>query len=177
MNFHLNMSWEHEIPVTLYTLNLIKCLPCMVKIFCWGLNEYGTSLCVVRVEEGYSQAFCKSLTTYACPSDRNDFPDGTMVKNAPANARDTRDVGSIRIRKIPWSESGNPLQYSCLENSMKRGAWQYTVHGAAKSRTRLWLTTHTVRSRAWLGSCRRQGSSRNIASGLENKVFLQTHTP
>ena len=169
------MSWEHEIPVTLYTLNLIKCLPCMVKIFCWGLNEYGTSFCVVRVEEGYSQAFCKSLTTYTCPSDRNDFPDGTMVKNPPANAGDMGLIpGSGRS---PGDGSGNPLQYSYLENSIKREAWQYTVHGAARSRTWLLLTTHTVRSRAWLGSCRRHGSSRNIASGLKNKVFLQTHTP
>ena len=63
---------------------------------------------MVRVEEGYSQAFCKSLTTYTCPSDRNDFPDGTMVKNPPANAGDTRDVGSIRVRKIPWSGKWQP---------------------------------------------------------------------
>ena len=80
----------------------------MVKIFCWGLKEYGTSLCVVRVEEGYSQAVCKSLSTYTRPSDRNDFPDGTMVKNPPTSAGDTRDVGSIRVRKIPWSGKRQP---------------------------------------------------------------------
>ena len=59
-----------------------------------------------------------------------------MVKNLPASAGDFRDMGSI-------SESGgslgvgngNPLQYSCLENSMDRGAWQPTVHGVAKSQT------------------------------------------
>ena len=40
--------------------------------------------------------------------------------------------------------NGNPLQYSCLENTMERGAWQATVHGVAKSRTRLKrLNTHT----------------------------------
>ena len=39
--------------------------------------------------------------------------------------------------------NGNPLQYSCLENTMERGAWQATVHGVAKSRTRLKrLNTH-----------------------------------
>ena len=44
--------------------------------------------------------------------------------------------------------NGNPLQYSCLENPMNRGAWQATVHGVAKSRTRLsalsYKTSQTV---------------------------------
>ena len=40
-------------------------------------------------------------------------------------------------RRYPGEGNGNPLQYSCLENSMIRGAWQATVHGVAKSRTRL----------------------------------------
>ena len=39
--------------------------------------------------------------------------------------------------RFPGAGNGNPLQYSCLENSMDRGAWQVTVHGVAKSRTRL----------------------------------------
>ena len=39
------------------------------------------------------------------------------------------------VRKIPWRRKGNPLQYSCLENPMDRGAWQATVHGVAKSQT------------------------------------------
>ena len=38
---------------------------------------------------------------------------------------------------LPGEENGNPLQYSCLENSMDRGAWQATVHGVTKSWTRL----------------------------------------
>ena len=37
------------------------------------------------------------------------------------------------VRKIPWRRKGNPLQYSCLENPMDRGAWQASVHGVAKS--------------------------------------------
>ena len=45
-----------------------------------------------------------------------------------ASARSAGDPGSI-------PESGNPLQYSCLENSMDGGAWWATVHGVAKSRT------------------------------------------
>ena len=41
------------------------------------------------------------------------------------------------VSKIPWRRNGNPLQYSCLQNSMDRGAWQATVHGVAKNWTRL----------------------------------------
>ena len=58
-----------------------------------------------------------------------------MVKNPPANAGDLSLIpGSERS---PGIENGNPLQYSCLENSMDRGAWQATVHGVAESQTRL----------------------------------------
>ena len=54
-----------------------------------------------------------------------------MVKNLPANARDTGSIpGSGRS---PGEGNGNPFQYSCLENSMDRGTWQATVHGAAES--------------------------------------------
>ena len=59
-----------------------------------------------------------------------------VVKNPPANAGDTRDVGSIPGSGISHGEeNGNLLQYSCLENSMGSGAWWAAVHGAAKSRT------------------------------------------
>ena len=56
-----------------------------------------------------------------------------MLKNLPVNARDTRDAGSIP----GWARSiggwyGNPLQYSCLENPMDKGAWQATVHRVAE---------------------------------------------
>ena len=61
-----------------------------------------------------------------------------MVKLLPANARDARDLGSIPgSGRSPGEGKGNPLQYSCLENSMDRGAWKATVHGVAKSQTQL----------------------------------------
>ena len=61
-----------------------------------------------------------------------------MVKNLPANAEDTRDVGLIPgLGRSPGVGNGNPLQYSCLENPMDRGAWWATVHGAVKSGTGL----------------------------------------
>ena len=61
-----------------------------------------------------------------------------VVKITPARAGDVRDVGSIPgSGRSPGGGHGNPLQYSCLENPMDRGAWWATVHGVAKSRTRL----------------------------------------
>ena len=61
------------------------------------------------------------------------FPAGSVVKNPLANAR---DLGSIPGLGRPSGEgNGNPLQYSCLENSMDRGAWWATVHEVAKSQT------------------------------------------
>ena len=55
-----------------------------------------------------------------------------------ASACNVGDLGSIpRLERSPGEENGNPLQYSCMENSMDRGAWQAIVHGVAKSQTRL----------------------------------------
>ena len=59
-----------------------------------------------------------------------------MVKSLPANPRDIRDTGlTPGSGRFPGVGNGNPLQYSCLENSKDRGAWWATVHGVAKSRT------------------------------------------
>ena len=61
-----------------------------------------------------------------------------MVKNPPANAGDIRDVGLIlKSGRSPGGGHGNPLQYSCLENPMDRGAWWPTVHRVVKSWPRL----------------------------------------
>ena len=66
---------------------------------------------------------------------RKGFPGGSVVKNLPANAGDEGSIpGSGRS---PEEGNGNSLQYSCLENSMDRGAWWAIVHGAAKSWTQL----------------------------------------
>ena len=60
------------------------------------------------------------------------------VRNPPANAGDERDADSVpgsgRFSEVG---NGNLLQYSCLENSMNRGAWRATAHGATKSQTQL----------------------------------------
>ena len=65
------------------------------------------------------------------------FPGSSAAKNLPANAGDAGDTGLIPgLGKSPGEGNGNPLQYSCPENPMDRGAWQATVHGVKKSRTR-----------------------------------------
>ena len=70
------------------------------------------------------------------------FPGGSEVKAAACNAG---DMGLIPgLGRSPGERNGNPLQYSRLENSMDRGAWWATVHGVAKSRTRLSDFTHSL---------------------------------
>ena len=71
-----------------------------------------------------------------------------MVKNPPA-------MVEMRARSLgwedPWGGHDNPLQYSCLENPMDRRAWRATVHGTAKSQTRLkqlGMHAHTVEEKA-----------------------------
>ena len=62
------------------------------------------------------------------------FPGGTVVKNFPANAGDTEDMGSISgLGRSSRGGNDNPFQYSYLENAMDRGAWWVTVHGVTKS--------------------------------------------
>ena len=56
-----------------------------------------------------------------------------VVKNSPAKTRDLRDKGSTpELGRFPEGGHGNPLQYSCLENLMDRGAWWATVHGSQR---------------------------------------------
>ena len=76
------------------------------------------------------------LVYYAIVTDG--LPGGSVVKNLPANAGDMGLIpGSGRF---PGEGNDNPLQYSCLENSMYRGAWRATIHewdGGGKNQTQL----------------------------------------
>ena len=59
-----------------------------------------------------------------------------VVKNTPANAGDVSDVGSVPgLGRSPGGRHSNPLQYSCLEHPMGRGAWRASVHGLVKNQT------------------------------------------
>ena len=64
-----------------------------------------------------------------------------MVKNLPASAGEARDVGLIPgLGRSPAVGNSNPLQYSCLENSIHRAAWRARVHGVAE----LDMTEHSA---------------------------------
>ena len=67
-----------------------------------------------------------------------------IVKNLPANAGDERDAGLIPgLGRSPGGRHGNPLQCSCLENPMEKGAWWATVHGVTNSQTDCSDLAHT----------------------------------
>ena len=71
------------------------------------------------------------------------FPGGTVVKNLPANAGDSRDMGLIHgSGRSPGGGNCNPLQYSCLENYKGRGALPATVNEASESQTLLSTLKH-----------------------------------
>ena len=67
-----------------------------------------------------------------------ELPRWLSGKESACSAEDTGDEGSIpELGRSPGDGNGNPLQYSCLENPMDRGAWWAVVHGITKSRTQL----------------------------------------
>ena len=70
------------------------------------------------------------------------FAGGSAVKNPPANAGDMNSIPGPG--RSPGEGNGKPLQYSCLENPMDRGAWRAVVHGVTKSQTRLSTHTHIL---------------------------------
>ena len=96
-----------------------------------------------------------------------------VVKNPPANAGNTRDTGLIPgWGRSPGGGHGNPLQYSCLENPMDRGAWLATVHGVTKSQTRLkQLSTHTSVYQL------KGESNRQLKYTYKDKGFRQMNSP
>ena len=99
-----------------------------------------------------------------------------MLKNLPANEGDLRDLSSIpELGRSPGVENGNLLLYSCLENSMDRGAWQATVHGVAK----IQLSKHSCKhmdTHIWKKISKRLSylQSRNRDTDVENK-HIDTH--
>ena len=72
------------------------------------------------------------------------FPGCAMVKNPPANAGYANDMSSIPgLGRLPGVGNGDPLQYSCLENSMDRWSWWAVVHGLQRVGHE-WVTEQTV---------------------------------
>ena len=71
-----------------------------------------------------------------------------VVKNPPANVGDIRtEYSTLGSGRSPGEENGNPLQRSCLEKSMDRGAWGARVHGVTKNQTRQSTPTQQIKTR------------------------------
>ena len=94
------------------------------------------------------------------------FPGGSVGKESTCNVEDCLQCRRPKfdpwVKKIPGEGNGNPLQYSCLENSMDRGACQATVHGVTKSWTRL-SDEHIT-------------SISNVVINFHFHVYTHTHT-
>ena len=97
-----------------------------------------------------------------------------MVKNPPAPTGDVRGVDSIPgSERSPGEGNGNLLQYSCLENSMDKGAWWTSVHGVTKSRTQLSTAPQFERINSLVLSIRYGStlSSMYFPGGSDGKAF------
>ena len=78
-----------------------------------------------------------------CKTVDKGFPDGPRGKESTCNAGDTGNVGSVPgSGRSPGEGNGNPLQYSCMENPMDRGAWWAIIQRVEKSQTRLSVQMH-----------------------------------
>ena len=104
------------------------------------------------------------LASLFCP---DGLPGGSVGKNSAYNAGDhaqhRRPGLNPWVGKIPWRREWQPLQYSCLENPMDRGAWKSTVHGVKKNWTRLSKATkhtHLIKKKKkwWGGEIYSQGA-------------------
>ena len=107
-------------------------------------ESFVANLCV-RMKLPFSD--CRKVKWCPCcilltPIEVQAFPRGSVVKNPPANVREVDlFLGSARSLE---EGNGHPLQYSCLENPMDRGAWWDIVLGVAKSQAEHLHTQHTV---------------------------------
>ena len=101
-------------------------------VFSPGESHGQRATCPMVTRVGHHWVTNPPLTLYGLPSG------GSVVKNPPARQETIPGLG-----RSPGGGHGNPLQYSCLENPMDRGAWWSTVHRVAKNWTWLkWLSTH-----------------------------------
>ena len=99
------------------------------------------------------------------------LPSGSAVKNLPQCRNHRRPGFDPWVRRIPGGGHGNPLQSSCLESPMDRGAWRAAVHRVAQSQTQpKWLSTHACTQ----ASSSRQLSATCLTSQAGNGSVLST---
>ena len=115
------------------------------------------------IRELYSKRYCKKLFWLKINDNQwcihvftsiylSGFSGSSVVKNLPANAGNTGVAGLIPgLGRSSGGRNGNPLQFSCLENPMDRGAWWPVVCGVAKNWIQ--LRTYRLNTRAWEWIC------------------------
>ena len=121
-----------------------------VAFFCHRAQALGISdsSCGTRHKPGSNEACASQLWSLCCRAwkpvytfshtyTKGGFPGDTDSKESACNVRDPGSIPGSSPGRSPGEGNGHPLQYSCLENSMDRGAWQATVPRAAKSWTQL----------------------------------------
>ena len=96
--------------------------------------------------------FCLQFTVYRLlhlhlKSMNGGFPGCSVVKNLPTHAGDV--ISILDPGRSPGERHGNPLQYSCLENSMGRGAWRAIVHRILQARILEWVAYYFSRVSSW----------------------------
>ena len=134
-------TWEKKVLYSfMMSLTQIqgKNFPKSVSFYAWSGQWMGREV----AEECHWQP----VLLYNYPTQLLGFPGGTVVKNLHVNAGDAGDMSSIPgSGRYPGERSGNPLQYSCMENPMDRGARWATVYRIAQSQTQpVQLNPHTV---------------------------------
>ena len=137
-------SFDHKVTNIFTALHFIP-----DKNYSWPLNSTSLNYASLLIHRFFFHKYYSPIRA---------FQVALVLKNLSVSARDTRDTGSIPgSGRSSGGGHGNPLQYSCLENPIDRGAWRTTVHRLTKSRTRLkWLSTHTQRAKRsqfllWVG--------------------------
>ena len=129
-------SWTqlNDFTFTFYSHTLEKEMATHSSVLAWripGTGEPGGLLSMGSHRVGHGLKRLSSSSNGSVG-----FPGGSVLKDLPANAGDTKDVGSFPVSgRSPGGGYGNPLQYSCLGNPMDRGTWWATVHGISKSCT------------------------------------------
>ena len=131
--------WGHK------ELDMTEHMPCFIYLYMDYLMSHFSYWPSTSPERS------SGWSSLQCPSYNLKFPGGLDGKESACNAG---DLGLIpRSGRSPGEGNGNPLQYSCLENAMDRGAWWVTVHGVTKSQIRLsdfHLLTHTYNLASYL---------------------------
>ena len=132
-NFHCRILLKYFI-LSVIVVNFLLCLIYKLN-FIIGMHVYMKIDSIHRVwYYPWFQASTEGLGIYPLYIRGEDFLRGSVVKNPLANTRDSKRLEFVPgSRRFPEVGNSNLLQYSCLENSIDRGAWRAALHGVAKS--------------------------------------------